>query len=210
MDDDKFFKLKGKTLVVIDWANVYGWFKKLNWEIDPKKLYKYLKQYPEVKNINFYFGIEENNKQSENFNKQMNQIGYKTISKNVKWVPVSLDRSHFKKFLEDLHRICDGLEKANSEIAEQLKVAMELPIYRRKCDFDCEIAVDVMNNIDSIDSLILFSGDGDYAVVADELIKRSKQMIVVFAPGYKGKEYGNFKKGLFLCSVNRLKQYLKK
>jgi hypothetical protein len=30
------FKLKGKTIVLIDWANVYGWFKKLKWEIDQK------------------------------------------------------------------------------------------------------------------------------------------------------------------------------
>jgi hypothetical protein len=27
------FKLKGKTIVLIDWANVYGWFKKLRKKI---------------------------------------------------------------------------------------------------------------------------------------------------------------------------------
>jgi hypothetical protein len=26
---ESVFKLKGKTIVLIDWANVYGWFKKL-------------------------------------------------------------------------------------------------------------------------------------------------------------------------------------
>lgn len=30
-------------------------------------------------------------------------------------------------------------------------------------------------------------------------------MIVVFAPGHKGKEYEDFKRGVFLCSANRLK-----
>jgi len=66
-----------------------------------------------------------------------------------------------------------------------------------------------MKNIDKIDSLILFSGDGDYAVVIDELIKLKKQAIVVFAKGHKGKEYQDRKKGLYLCSVDLLKSALK-
>jgi len=53
--------------VIIDWANVYGWFKKLKWEIDPQKLYNYLKSYPEIVEIRFYFGIEKGNKKSEEF-----------------------------------------------------------------------------------------------------------------------------------------------
>jgi len=28
MNKERIFKLKGKTLVIIDWANVYGWFDK--------------------------------------------------------------------------------------------------------------------------------------------------------------------------------------
>ena len=32
------FKLKGKTIVLIDWANVYGWFKKFE-KKDFKKIY---------------------------------------------------------------------------------------------------------------------------------------------------------------------------
>jgi hypothetical protein len=54
---ESVFKLKGKTIVLIDWANVYGWFKKLKWEIDPKRLYDYLKSYPEIIDIRFYFGL---------------------------------------------------------------------------------------------------------------------------------------------------------
>lgn len=205
----KFFKLKGKTLVLIDWANVYGWFKNLGWEIDPKKLYRYLENYSQIVDIRFYFGVERDNKKSEQFQKDIEKIGYTLISKELKWVPVSLDRAHFKKFLEELSKITDGLAKSNASFAEKLKKATKIPIYRRKCDFDCEIAIDVMKNIDKIDGLILFSGDGDYAVVIDELIKLKKQAIVVFAKGHKGKEYQDRKKGLYLCSVDLLKNALK-
>lgn len=205
---EKFFKLKGKTLVIVDWANVYGWSGKLGWEINPQKLYKYLKNYKEIKDIRFYFGVEKGNDKSEDFQKKIKKIGYTLISKELKWVPVSLDRSHFKKFLEELAKISGNLEKSNSSIAKQLNKAIKIPIYRRKCDFDCEIAIDVVKNINSIDSLILFSGDGDYAVLAEEMIKNGKQTIVIFAKGCKGKEYGEFKKGLYLCSVEQLRKFL--
>ncbi|TSC92688.1 MAG: Uncharacterized protein CEN89_525 [Candidatus Berkelbacteria bacterium Licking1014_7] len=154
---EKILKLKGKTLVIIDWANVYGWFKKLGWEIDPKKLYKYLKGYSQITDIRFYFGVEKGNKKSEEFQSQIKRIGYALISKELKWVPVSLDRAHFKRFFKELNKITDGLQESNSKIAAQILSTIKTPIYRRKCDFDCEISIDVMKNIDQIDSLILFS-----------------------------------------------------
>lgn len=40
-----------------------GGQKKLKWEVDPKKLYDYLKTYPEIYDIRFYFGVEKNNPQ---------------------------------------------------------------------------------------------------------------------------------------------------
>ena len=204
----EIFKLKGKTLVIIDWANVYGWFNNLKWEINPKKLYRFLEEYSKVTDIRFYFGVEKGNKQSESFQDEIKKIGFSLVSKELKWVPVSFDRSHFRAFLQKINNITDGLEKTNSEIAKQIKVALGSTIYRRKCDFDCEITIDVMKNLDKIGGLILFSGDGDYAVLANELVKQGKQVIVVFAPGHKGKEYQDFKKGLYLCTVELLKKYL--
>ncbi len=39
MNEERFkFKLKGKALVCIDWANVYGWQESLNWKIGADKL----------------------------------------------------------------------------------------------------------------------------------------------------------------------------
>lgn len=207
--EEKLFKLKGKIIVLIDWANVYGWFGKLGWEINPMKLHRYLKSYREIKDIGFYFGVEKGNKKSENFQRRIKKIGYNLITKDVKWVPVSLDRTHFKRFTEELNKIPNGLKKSNVEIADQISNAIKTPIFRRKCDFDCEITIDVMKNINKIDGLILFSGDGDYAVLIDELMHNKKQTILVFAPGHKGKEYEDFKRGLFLCSVNRLRRCLK-
>ena len=91
-----------------------------------------------------------------------------------------------------------------------LRKILKYPVYRRKCDFDVEITRDVLLNLNKIDGIILFSGDGDYAPLAEEVIKAGKQMILVFAQGCRGKEYENFDKGLYQCSVKKLRKFIQK
>ena len=50
------FRLPGRALVMIDWANVYGWRFRRQKRVNPSKLYKYLKGYKEISEILFYFG----------------------------------------------------------------------------------------------------------------------------------------------------------
>lgn len=81
-------KLKGKTAVFIDWANVYYWKDSLKWEIDLKKLFKYLKSYRQIKEINFYFGTDEHPASKEQI-EEAKKIGYRVVTKLVKYLPVS-------------------------------------------------------------------------------------------------------------------------
>jgi len=206
--EDFKFKLKGRTLVIIDWANVYGWFEKLKWEVDEKKLYKYLKTYKQIKDIRFYFGIESGNKKSEEFQKKIKKIGYTLITKEVKWVPVTIDKEYFRKSMNNLFKEYGFDNKFFNEFFKKLRRDKNLK--RRKCDFDCEIAIDVMKNLDKFDSFILFSGDGDYAVLMKEIINSGKQSIVVALKNAMGKEYGKIRKGIFISNIRRLEKYLKK
>lgn len=251
MDQKQFkFKLSGKTLAIIDWANVYGWFSDLGWEIKPKKLFDYLSGYSEITDKRFYFGVEQGKQWSENLQKEISAIGFNLISKNVKHVPVSLEKSHFKKIVKNLFDVLDKIKSVNSGISiklfdlrgkiekhlakakpdydkiydlieeldmelkklnidiSELQKNLSLPVFRRKCDFDVEIARDTFNLADDFKQLILFSGDGDYAALVEDLTAKGKKVILVFAPGHKGKEYEDFKEGIFLCSVNRLKSDL--
>jgi len=282
------FRLLSKTLVIIDWANVHGWSSDpksrscLGWKVDPVQLFEYLGTYPEIFDKRLYFGVDEDRDWSKELKKTFESIGFNMQSKEVKWVPVSLDRSHFKKLVKELFDVLDGIKKTNSEIATKLyelrgKIESRLgdeepdfdvgddgkpyvagtspayaredgaihkstydlieeldnelkklnlnidelqkhisePVMRRKCDFDVEIARDVFNLSNDFEHLILFSGDGDYAALVEDLtISKNKKVIVVFAPGHVGKEYEklseqleekHLKYRLFLCSANRLK-----
>lgn len=171
----KLLKLKGKTAVFIDWANVHGWEEKLRWEIDLHKLHQYLQLYKQVKDTRFYFGTDTHPASKEQI-KQARKVGFKIITKPVKYLPVK-DR--------------------------------DITLWRRKCDFDLEIGLDCFERLDEFDSFIFFSGDGDFATLYKRLIKRRKQVIVIFGKGTLGKEVAKIKQGIFLCNVNNIRSQIK-
>lgn len=80
-------KLKGKTAIFIDWANVHGWESKLKWKVDLKKLFKYLKTYKEIKELRFYFGTDTHPASKEQLD-IARKIGFKVITKPVKYLPI--------------------------------------------------------------------------------------------------------------------------
>ncbi len=165
-------KLRGKTAVFIDWANVYGWRKSLKQEVDPQKLYKYLKNYREIKKISFYYGEDKHPKSKQLLRKAV-KIGYHVTTKPVKYI--------------------------------QITVVGGQKIYRRKCDFDMEICIDVhkfMN--EGLESFIFFSGDGDFEPLYKLLIERKKQVIVIYSPGHLGREIWNLKRGIFKTEIQKL------
>lgn len=175
---EKFrLKLKGKTAVFVDWANVYYWKDSLKWKIDLEKLFKYLKSYKEIKEINFYFGTDVHPASREQI-KQAQKIGFRVITKPVKYLPKTTE---------------------SGEI-----------VWIRKCDFDLEIGLDCFERLSKFDGFIFFSGDGDFATLYRRLIRKKKQVIVIFAQGHLGKEIRVIKKGIYLCIVKKLRKEIQK
>lgn len=165
-------KLKRKTCVFIDWANVYGWKKSLKHEIDPHKLYKYLSKYKEINDIRFYYGADSHPK-SIQFLKNIKKIGYTLISKPVK------------------HIFIGNFEGQK--------------LYRRKCDFDMEICIDVHKLIaEGINGFIFFTGDGDFAPLYKLLIEYKKQVVVIYTKNHIGREIWEIKRGLFKTQLTHL------
>jgi uncharacterized LabA/DUF88 family protein len=170
--DFKKIILKGKTAVFVDWANVYGWKKSLKSEVDILILYKYLKSYKDIEEINLYFG-KDNHPKSEEFLNQAKRIGYKVVTKPVKYILV------------------ENLEKEK--------------IYRRKCDFDMEVCIDVHKKIaENFESFVFLTGDGDFEPLYKLLIALNKQVVVVYTAGHLGREIWSINKGLFKVQIKNL------
>lgn len=204
MIEGKFrFKLKGNACVFIDWANVYGWTERLPKEVNPRKLYNYLKDYKEIKNIHFYYGQDIHPK-SKVFLRRVKQIGFTVVIKEVKYIPVSIDTSHFKRIAKAIKASLDNLKHLETKDVEKILRILNRKVMRRKCDFDMEIALDCFENLEKYDGYIFFSGDGDFATLYQRLIKAGKQVIVVYSSGHLGREIWNMKKGIFKTEITKM------
>lgn len=180
----KTLNLREPCNVYIDWANVHGWTKSLKQEVDPKKLFRYLKSYKEIQDINFYFGKDKHPK-SKVFLKDIKKIGYNVKTKPVKYIKL------------------DFSVKTETDLSNSVKVLT--PAYTRKCDFDMETCIDVHKDFKKgIKGFIFFTGDGDFAPLYKLLVQKKKQVIVIYASGHLGKEIWEIKKGLFKIQINNL------
>lgn len=164
--------LKGKTVVYADWANVYGWRSSLKRDIDARRLFAYLKTYPEIADVRLYYG-EDCHPKSSAFLLECAQIGYTVARKEVKYILIA-------------------------EVEGQ-------KLYRKKCDFDMEMCIDVHGALEEgVESFVFFTGDGDFAPLYQKLITLRKQVIVVYADGHLGKEVWDIKQGIFKIEIDNL------
>lgn len=197
-------KLKGETAVFIDWANVYGWKKSLKREINPQKLYKYLKNYKEINQIYLYSG-EDKHPKSKEFLGKVKRMGFTLVSKEVKYIPVSLDASHFKNVALEIKNSLTSIKDLKAKDIEKILQILSRKVLRRKCDFDMEISIDAHKSVaENIETFLFFSGDGDFAPLYKFLINLHKQVIVIYAHGHMGKEVYQIKKGIFTKAVDKL------
>ncbi|MBI2267990.1 MAG: NYN domain-containing protein [Candidatus Blackburnbacteria bacterium] len=196
-------RLQGKTAVFIDWANVYGWTNRLNKEVDPRKLYRYLKSYKDIDDLYFYYGLDKHPK-SKQFLRKVKQIGFDVVTKEVKYIPVSIDASHFKHITREIKESLNIIKHLETEDIEKILQILNRKVLRRKCDFDIEIALDCFENLGKYKSFVFFSGDGDFATLYKRLIKAKKQVVVVYAPGHIGREIWEIQRGLFKVNIQNM------
>jgi len=158
-------RLRGPTLVFIDWANVHGWQRTLKRKIDLDAVQGELKTLDNVHDIRIYHGRDKH-PSSRRFLERSLRHGLSVVTKEV-------------KYLDDVDR--EGCTRIS-----------------RKCDFDIEIALDVWRAVErGVTGFVFLSGDGDFAPLYEELVRRGKQVIVVYAHGHLGREVYALSGGIF-------------
>jgi uncharacterized LabA/DUF88 family protein len=154
----------------------------------------------------------------KNTNSEVSNKLYKLIKKIEKLPdhlngnddPGEVSKNELKEVFNLIEELDIQLKDLNIDISN-LQINLRKPVYRRKCDFDVEITRDALNRINDYDTLLLFSGDGDYFALTEDLIKKGKKVILVFAEGHKGKEYNTISDSLFYeCSVDNIENSIKK
>jgi hypothetical protein len=78
-------RLRGKALVIIDWANVYGWRSVMKIAPEPASIRQILEFYPEVQEVHFFYGTDDHPK-SRDFFDSLKEFGWNIHTKPVKYI----------------------------------------------------------------------------------------------------------------------------
>ena len=146
--------------VYLDLNNMFHWQDVLGWKFRIEDLIAQLFSFPNIKEIKVYYGLnkrDENN--SEAFHNRIRKTGAILKTKPMKFIKKDINEALlFKRktltLFDDpikgkIHELVDDLQKAGIVIEEP------------KCNFDVEIAMDMIDDADKITASMLFSGDSD-------------------------------------------------
>ncbi len=213
---------KGNVNMYIDYANVRPWANRLDWNIEPKRLWQFLRSFNNVKSIKLYDGTLVGNKASEEKSKKMESVFRDDfITKSVKVMKHSIDYTSIKpdstNLLEQFIRRClirkydvDTIEKLNIKFKDMNQKG-EYYIEDRKCNFDVEIGRDMLLDFErnSVDTFVLWSGDSDFYDPVKQMLSDGKK-VVLFATARKiAKELNELiSEGLFVFDLQKIRNFI--
>jgi len=151
----------GKTIVLIDATNIIYANKYLTWPIDHEKLIKYLKERYNTKKVIYYSGLEAGDVGRANFYRIIESFGFET---RIKPVTVYRGKFYWKRF---------RCPKCRQIVKRRFQGP---PIKKANCDVD--LTVDAIKYSPNYDTLLLFSGDGDFSALVNHLKTKNKKTII--------------------------------
>ncbi len=155
---------KQKTFVFIDAANFHYFLQKAGWKIDWEKFQKYFKR--NYVDVSFYY--------------------YEGITSKAQYFDLHPDKT-IKDFSEAKKRKLEYFKflKNSRYIVRQKPVGRiydnAAGVFKHKCNFDVELTIDALDNINKYDIAILCSGDGDFLKLVKYLKGKKKKTIVLAA-----------------------------
>jgi uncharacterized LabA/DUF88 family protein len=215
--DKKIFS--GKTIIYIDWANVYKWQEKLEWHIDTRRLFQFLTSFNQVSAVKLYEGYFEDNERSRESIQDFKDIGYEVRTKPVKEIHISIDARNIP--LDDITVIkrvvsnalirklpVEAIEQIN-QIIRDINQGGDFHLIQHKCNFDVEMASDI--RIDSlsgkdINTFVIVSGDSDFIDTVESLISEKKNVVIFGTSGRISYELSN--SNAFIYDVKQIKNYI--
>jgi len=167
---EELTKTKDRNIVIIDYGNVQKWEESLGWKIGIKESTTLIKHFAYGKKFlrRFYYGADYG--KSDKFG---------VISM---WSAMALNKARMNNF-EVITKRVKYIPDSNYKTG-----------YVKKCNFDIEIAVDLIKENTQYDKIILFSGDGDFAYLLEYLKEKYNKNSVIFgARGHIGRELYDLK-----------------
>jgi len=134
---EAFALKKDRTIAIVDFGNVDKWAESLGWNVGIQELGRLVKHFTQGKRAlrRFYYGSDSGPKEQ--------------LTTLTEWSRNILSRARM-----------NGFEVITKPV-KYIHDSSQLDGYKKKCDFDVEMAVDLIRMRKEYDHVILFSGDGD-------------------------------------------------
>lgn len=214
--------LTERTIMYIDYANVRPWSNKLKFHVDIKRLKQFLDSFSQIDKVHFYQGTLTGDKDSENDIQEVSDRNYVLHTKPVKIMDLSIDVTSLQSMqspdlIKDFVRTpllktlsLDQIEGLNKHL-QNLNQQGVLKLQDRKCNFDVEIGVDMLLDLqnNNADTFVLWSGDSDFADPLQQLLDANKNVILFATAGRISRELNTLRQnGLKIFDIKDLEKFV--
>jgi len=183
----KWIKNQTVVFVYLDLTNIFHWQDVLGWKFRVEDMIGQLLGFPNVKEIKVYYGKNERYlHNSESFHKRIKKTGAILRTKPMKFITKTIHHGMFFQ-RRTITLFDDGVKSKIGELIDELQksgVAVEEP----KCNFDVEMAMDMLDDTDKLTAIVLFSGDSDMRAPLERLKVKGKRVAIVGVRGRVAKE----------------------
>lgn len=170
----------------LDLTNMFHWQDVLGWKFRIEDVIKQLFTFPNMKEIKVYYGKNEKDlKNSEAFHNRIKKTGAILKTKPMKFIPKTIEEGMFFQ-RKTLTLFDGGVKKKIQDLIDELQKS-EIVIEEPKCNFDVEMAMDMLDDAEKLTAILLFSGDSDMRAPLERLKVVGKHIGIV---GVRGKVAG--------------------
>lgn len=197
---------KKKTYAFIDASNLfYGGEKSLGWAIDYKKLIDYLTKKYQVSKVFYYAGIDMGSKYKQEGEVNLEDLIAHFTEELKKPYLTDAEILIIDRYIQRA-KFYQKLKEFGYELKiKPVKIYGEGDSQMKKANCDVDLTFDLMRLMSQYQSLVILSGDGDFAPILAYLIKKGKHIQILSRSERTSKEIRTLAGGKFTDFI-----YLKK
>ena len=185
----EWMRQEASIFVYLDLTNMFHWQDVLGWKFRIEDVIGQLFTLQSVKEIKVYYGLNpRDEKNSEAFHNRIKKTGAilrPNPPKKMKFIKKDINEGLF--FQRKTITLFDGgVKRKIQELIDELHKS-GIHIEEPKCNFDVEMAMDMLDDAEKFTAVLLFSGDSDLLEPLGRLKVKGKRVGVV---GVRGKVAG--------------------
>ncbi len=175
-----WIKREASIIAYLDLTNMFHWQNKLGWKFRIEDIVEQLFSFPNIKYVKVYYGFNGNDEvNSRAFHNRIRKTGAILRSKSMKFIKKSINKNMF--FQRRTMTLFDEDSQIKNKISELVDVLDKsgMVIMEPKCNFDVEMAMDMIDDTEKVTAILLFSGDSDMKEPLERLKVKGKKVSIV-------------------------------